>query len=84
MIDPLVPRYTALQKENVVPVHVEGAKLESKQVAKHPKVLTNGAMWLILTSLQHCVYNSGLKCKGLQQPADGCGFRIELIGFHSP
>ncbi|XP_064604056.1 bifunctional glutamate/proline--tRNA ligase-like [Liolophura sinensis] len=37
VIDPIVPRYTALLKENVIPVLVEGAKLESKEVAKHPK-----------------------------------------------
>ncbi|XP_059171364.1 bifunctional glutamate/proline--tRNA ligase-like [Physella acuta] len=37
VIDPVVPRYTALLKENVVPVIAQGAKLESKEVAKHPK-----------------------------------------------
>ncbi|BFZ12382.1 hypothetical protein BsWGS_15421 [Bradybaena similaris] len=37
VIDPVVPRYTALLKSHVVPLNVEGAVLESKEVAKHPK-----------------------------------------------
>ena len=38
MIDPIVPRYTALMKDSTVPVSVTGVKTESKQVQKHPKV----------------------------------------------
>ena len=34
----MVPRFTALMKADVVLVNVAGAKLESKEVAKHPKV----------------------------------------------
>ncbi|CAL1534033.1 unnamed protein product [Lymnaea stagnalis] len=37
VIDPVVPRYTALLKDNAVYVNVPEAKLESKEVAKHPK-----------------------------------------------
>ncbi|CAG5120654.1 unnamed protein product, partial [Candidula unifasciata] len=37
VIDPVVPRYTALLKSGAVPLNVEGAVLESKEVAKHPK-----------------------------------------------
>ncbi|KAL8612842.1 hypothetical protein ACOMHN_038097 [Nucella lapillus] len=37
VIDPIVPRYTALLKEEVVPVTIANTKLESKDVAKHPK-----------------------------------------------
>ncbi|XP_050407010.2 bifunctional glutamate/proline--tRNA ligase [Patella vulgata] len=37
VIDPVVPRYTALSKDDVVPIHVNGAKVESKEVAAHPK-----------------------------------------------
>ena len=36
VIDPVVPRYTALS--DVIPVHVVGATEEMKQVQKHPKV----------------------------------------------
>ena len=38
VIDPIVPRYTALQKDDLVVVNVAGAKEEVKEVAKHPKV----------------------------------------------
>jgi hypothetical protein len=38
VIDPVVPRFTALLKEEVVPVNIEGAQVESKEVPKHPKV----------------------------------------------
>ena len=38
VIDPIVPRFTALLKEEVVPVNISAAKVESKEVAKHPKV----------------------------------------------
>ncbi|KAK6998090.1 bifunctional glutamate/proline--tRNA ligase [Biomphalaria glabrata] len=37
VIDPVVPRYTALLKDGVVTVNIRDAKLESKEVAKHPK-----------------------------------------------
>ncbi|KAH9496203.1 hypothetical protein Btru_010496 [Bulinus truncatus] len=37
VIDPIVPRYTALLRDGVVTVNVSDAKLESKEVAKHPK-----------------------------------------------
>ena len=38
VIDPIVPRFTALLKEEVVPVNISTAKVESKDVPKHPKV----------------------------------------------
>ena len=38
VIDPIVPRFTALLKEGAVPVHISGTKEESKAVQKHPKV----------------------------------------------
>ncbi|XP_063428728.1 bifunctional glutamate/proline--tRNA ligase-like isoform X1 [Mytilus trossulus] len=37
VIDPIVPRYTALLKEDVVPVTMKGAVESMKQVPKHPK-----------------------------------------------
>ncbi|ESO85454.1 hypothetical protein LOTGIDRAFT_154947 [Lottia gigantea] len=37
VIDPIVPRYTALLKDDVVPLIIKEAKTESKQVAAHPK-----------------------------------------------
>ncbi|GFO21484.1 bifunctional glutamate/proline--tRNA ligase [Plakobranchus ocellatus] len=42
VIDPVVPRFTALLKADAVPVNVAGAKLESKEVAKHPKNVEAG------------------------------------------
>lgn len=44
VIDPVVPRYTALLKSNVVPLNVAGAVLEAKEVPKHPKVC-----WFVLS-----------------------------------
>ncbi len=41
VIDPIVPRFTALTKDDSVqpvPVYIKGAKVENKQVQKHPKV----------------------------------------------
>lgn len=38
VIDPVAPRYVALLKKEVVPVHVPDAQEEMKEVAKHPKV----------------------------------------------
>lgn len=37
VIDPIVPRYTALLKSDVITVNVKGAKEEVTQAAKHPK-----------------------------------------------
>ncbi|CAK6442203.1 unnamed protein product [Pipistrellus nathusii] len=37
VIDPVAPRYIALLKKEVIPVHVPDAPEEMKQVAKHPK-----------------------------------------------
>ncbi len=37
VIDPVVPRYTALEKETAVPVFVNGATEEMTEVQKHPK-----------------------------------------------
>ncbi|ELK32163.1 Bifunctional aminoacyl-tRNA synthetase [Myotis davidii] len=37
VIDPVAPRYVALLKKEVIPVHVPGAQEEMKEVAKHPK-----------------------------------------------
>lgn len=37
VIDPVAPRYTALEKDNRIVVNVAGAKLESSQVPLHPK-----------------------------------------------
>ena len=38
VIDPIVPRYTAVIKEGAVPISVQGAIEESKTMPKHPKV----------------------------------------------
>ena len=40
MIDPVVPRYTALLKKDTVVVNVKGASEGFKEVPKHPKVGT--------------------------------------------
>ncbi|XP_055622940.1 bifunctional glutamate/proline--tRNA ligase isoform X2 [Toxorhynchites rutilus septentrionalis] len=37
VIDPIAPRYTALENENRVVVNISGAKLEAVQVPVHPK-----------------------------------------------
>ncbi|XP_045443070.1 bifunctional glutamate/proline--tRNA ligase isoform X1 [Pipistrellus kuhlii] len=37
VIDPVAPRYVALLKKEVIPVHVPDAREEMKEVAKHPK-----------------------------------------------
>ncbi|XP_069699060.1 bifunctional glutamate/proline--tRNA ligase [Periplaneta americana] len=37
VIDPIAPRYTALEKDRVVPVLVNGVETEPLTVAKHPK-----------------------------------------------
>ncbi|RXM28763.1 Bifunctional glutamate/proline--tRNA ligase [Acipenser ruthenus] len=37
VIDPVAPRYTALLKDEVVPVNIPAASEECKEVAKHPK-----------------------------------------------
>ncbi|XP_054568889.1 bifunctional glutamate/proline--tRNA ligase isoform X2 [Eptesicus fuscus] len=37
VIDPVAPRYVALLKKEVIPVHVPDAQEEMKEVAKHPK-----------------------------------------------
>jgi bifunctional glutamyl/prolyl-tRNA synthetase len=48
VIDPIAPRYTALDKENTVVVNVAGAQLKSIQVAVHPKNESIGkkTMWV--------------------------------------
>ena len=38
VIDPISPRYTALLKSEVVPLHIIGAVEEGKMCPKHPKV----------------------------------------------
>ena len=38
VIDPIVPRYTALLKNDMVMLRVEGATEETKMIDKHPKV----------------------------------------------
>ncbi|XP_064621300.1 bifunctional glutamate/proline--tRNA ligase-like isoform X3 [Lineus longissimus] len=37
VIDPIAPRYTALLKDELIPVHVNGATVSSSQAQKHPK-----------------------------------------------
>ena len=45
VIDPVAPRYTALLKENLVPVTVVGQDAEAaKSVARHPKVIEGVAL----------------------------------------
>lgn len=38
VIDPIVPRYTALLQSDVVPVNIKGAGVGVKKVPVHPKV----------------------------------------------
>lgn len=47
VIDPVAPRYTALENDNHVIVNVAGAKLESVQVPIHPKFaeIGNKTIW---------------------------------------
>lgn len=40
MIDPVVPRFTALLKEEAIPVHVKDGSTGVIQKPKHPKVRT--------------------------------------------
>jgi len=40
VIDPIVPRYTALLKSDMVPIHLEGASDATKMCNKHPKVIS--------------------------------------------
>lgn len=37
MIDPIAPRYTAVDYENHVPILIKGVKEDSLRVPKHPK-----------------------------------------------
>jgi len=39
VIDPVVPRYTALLKSDMVPINIEGATDANKMCSKHPKVI---------------------------------------------
>ena len=38
VIDPVVPRYTALLKSEIIMLHLDGATEGTKMVDKHPKV----------------------------------------------
>ena len=38
VIDPVAPRYTALQKDEMVPIFIPDAKEEMKECPLHPKV----------------------------------------------
>lgn len=38
VIDPIAPRYTALQKNEMVPILIPAAKEEMKECPLHPKV----------------------------------------------
>ncbi|XP_069118924.1 LOW QUALITY PROTEIN: bifunctional glutamate/proline--tRNA ligase-like [Argopecten irradians] len=51
VIDPIVPRYTALLKSDVVPVNAKGASVGCKKVAVHPKDYkkTQKITWLAST-----------------------------------
>lgn len=55
MIDPVVPRFTALLKEEAIPVHVKGASTGVIQKPKHPKVRT------FLSFSKYMYYNIGGK-----------------------
>lgn len=47
VIDPIAPRYTALESQNRVVVNVAGAKLEATQVPLHPKNdVGNKTVWV--------------------------------------
>ena len=51
VIDPVAPRYTALDHKGVVSVVIHGAKEESSQVPKHPKARAILMLSSILSSL---------------------------------
>lgn len=55
MIDPVVPRFTALLKEEAIPVHVKDASTGVIQKPKHPKVRT------LLSFSKYVYYNIGGK-----------------------
>ena len=40
VIDPVAPRYTALLKDDMVPIYLEGATDATKPCNKHPKVIS--------------------------------------------
>uniref|UniRef100_W4VRQ8 Bifunctional glutamate/proline--tRNA ligase n=1 Tax=Corethrella appendiculata TaxID=1370023 RepID=W4VRQ8_9DIPT len=48
VIDPIAPRYTALEAENRVTVYVAGAKLEKTEVPTHPKNTEIGTKTVLL------------------------------------
>ncbi|XP_072018982.1 bifunctional glutamate/proline--tRNA ligase-like [Amphiura filiformis] len=50
VIDPIVPRFSAVIKEGAVPIAVQGAKEESKSMPKHPKNEEIGSKTVWLSS----------------------------------
>lgn len=48
VIDPIAPRYTAVEKEDVVPVIIPGVKEEAIKAPRHPKNPSIGekTVWL--------------------------------------
>ena len=56
VIDPIAPRYTALQKDEMVPVFIPEAQEDMKECPLHPKVLV-----IIIIILYYC-YNYSYCC----------------------
>lgn len=56
VIDPVAPRYVALLKKEVVPVHVPDAQEEMKEVARHPKVALHCVLFWFCDILSHAIY----------------------------
>ncbi|XP_017877336.1 bifunctional glutamate/proline--tRNA ligase [Ceratina calcarata] len=50
VIDPIATRYTALDHDKVVPVHIDGAKEEWLTVQNHPKDLSKGTKQVLVSS----------------------------------
>ncbi|KAL5008457.1 hypothetical protein ScPMuIL_014038 [Solemya velum] len=63
VIDPVVPRYTALQKDEVVVVRVKGVKEDKKMAPKHPK---NSSIGEKVTWLSPTVYIDGADAEHLK------------------
>ncbi|XP_067619786.1 bifunctional glutamate/proline--tRNA ligase [Eurosta solidaginis] len=63
VIDPIAPRYTALNYDNRVIVHVEGAKQQKIEVPVHPKNEDLGKKVVVLGSRVYIDYNDAAALK---------------------
>ena len=52
VIDPIAPRYTALQKDEMVPVFIPEAQEDMKECPLHPKVFIINNFFILMLLLQ--------------------------------